>query len=158
MPHSDVDDSASCAPSFTTEASDASARGARRGAKKYKWHKRFAYQKFVGWRPILTPRIAGAPPPPPLERRPPPASRAALPNHNCCPCCRAVLHGRGGAAPGAGHPRADCLAQCGGGGCSPPAAALYDCSCADARWPSACHRPAALSSFWPSSAADDILQ
>ncbi|PRW50939.1 ALA-interacting subunit 3 isoform A [Chlorella sorokiniana] len=57
MPHSDVDDSASCAPSFTTDASDG-AHGPRRGAKKYKWHKRFAYQKFVGWRPILTPRIA----------------------------------------------------------------------------------------------------
>lgn len=126
MPHSDVDDSASCAPSFTTDASDG-AHGQRRGAKKYKWHKRFAYQKFAGWRPILTPRIAGAPPPPPPPARalPPAASfrgarLSALPRW---PRCRAVLHSSWSAAAGAGHPCAHRLAQRGGGGCSPPAAA-----------------------------------
>lgn len=36
----------------------------RPAAKKYKFHKKFAYQKFKGWRPILTPHIAGAPPQP----------------------------------------------------------------------------------------------
>lgn len=30
----------------------------KREKKKYRWHKKFAYQKFKGWRPILTPHHA----------------------------------------------------------------------------------------------------
>ena len=149
MPHSDVDDSASCAPSFTTEASDG-AHGPR-GAKKYKWHKRFAYQKFVGWRPILSPRNAGG-----LRRRrrrpPPPASRARpRPPPRCRPCRRALLPGRGRAAAGAGNTGADSLAQRGGGGCSPAAGAYPTAralpgagccsSAAAAPRPAACQEP-----------------
>ena len=47
--------------SFTTEQTSATDElNSANSHKKYKWHKRFAYQKFVGWRPILTPHIAGA--------------------------------------------------------------------------------------------------
>lgn len=42
--------------SFTTEDTATSVEAERRrGPKKYKWHKKFAYQKFKGWRPILSP-------------------------------------------------------------------------------------------------------
>ncbi|KAL4437762.1 hypothetical protein ABPG77_005674 [Micractinium sp. CCAP 211/92] len=58
MPRSNVSADTSV-HSFTTEDTATSADTERRRApKKYKWHKKFAYQKFKGWRPILTPHNA----------------------------------------------------------------------------------------------------
>jgi hypothetical protein len=44
--------------SFTTEDLSGSADGAHHKQKKLTWYRRFAYQRFVGWRPILNPRSA----------------------------------------------------------------------------------------------------
>lgn len=62
MPRSvEVDDGAGSVASFATysEASSWGSADHARKHKKYPFVKKFAYQKFVGWRPILTPRNAG---------------------------------------------------------------------------------------------------
>lgn len=59
MPRSELSVEAS-ETSYTT--ADTAASGVvkdKNGRKTYKWHKKFAYQKFQGWRPILTPHNAG---------------------------------------------------------------------------------------------------
>ncbi|PSC75562.1 ALA-interacting subunit 3 [Micractinium conductrix] len=58
MPRSELSVEAS-ETSYTT--ADTAASGVvkdKNGRKTYKWHKKFAYQKFQGWRPILTPHNA----------------------------------------------------------------------------------------------------
>lgn len=58
MPRSELSTDAASVYSFTTEDTATSEELARRRPKKYKFHKKFAYQKFKGWRPILTARGA----------------------------------------------------------------------------------------------------
>lgn len=59
MARSEASVDAASVYSFTTEDTATSEELARRSNKRYKWHKKFAYQKLQGWRPILMPRHAG---------------------------------------------------------------------------------------------------
>ena len=114
--------------SFTTQDTATSEEVARRrGPKKYSFHKRFAYQKLNGWRPILAPVTAGGWPPPPTRHRQLFTCRllvlacgarccVLLDSHTSVAAAlrRGVLCGGRRAAVGAGHPHPGGLAECGG--------------------------------------------
>jgi hypothetical protein len=76
MPRSEVSgEDAQSVYSFTTQDTATSEElGRRRGQKKYNFHKRFAYQKLDGWRPVLSPHKAG------IWQHPPVCCRRHLPS------------------------------------------------------------------------------